>query len=75
VDGFWSVDVAPFPKSQYQLVTPPLDSSLKLTTSGEHPSVIFAEKLAVGACAVALTVINRKPKIGRRYFKFRWFRR
>ena len=53
VDGFFKVDVAPFPKSQSQTVGLPVEASVKLTTSGEHPVTGAAVKPAVGACAKA----------------------
>ena len=54
VDGFFRVDVAPFPKSQNQMVGFPDDESKKLTTSGEQPEAVAAVKLATGACARAM---------------------
>jgi len=44
------VEVVPLPRSQLQLVGLPVLRSVKLTTMGEHPEVLLAEKLAVG-CA------------------------
>jgi len=51
VDGFFKVDVAPFPKFQNQAVGFPVETSVKLTTRGEQPEAGAAVKIADGACA------------------------
>ena len=53
VEGFFKVEVAPLPKSHAQTVGLPVDASVKLTTSGEHPVTGVAVKPATGACAQA----------------------
>ena len=42
------------PKSHNQVVGLPVEASVKLTTSGEHPVTVAAVKLATGACAQAI---------------------
>src|SRR5690606_25687508 len=61
VDGFFSDELPPLPKSQYQLVGVPVLRSVNCTTTGEHPVVLLAEKAATGACALTLLgiVISR----------------
>lgn len=51
MEGFFSVEVAPLPKSQNQIVGLLREASEKLTTRGEHPETGVAVKLAVGAWA------------------------
>ena len=48
-EGDCAVDVPPSPKSQAQLVGPPVLVSVKLTVSGTEPVDGVAVKLAVGA--------------------------
>jgi hypothetical protein len=52
VDGFCSVEVAPLPRFQNQLVGLPVLRSENCTTIGEQPEVTLAEKSAV-VCALA----------------------
>ena len=53
------MDVAPFPRFQFHFMGLPVDWSWKLTTSGEHPDVRFAVKLAVCAKDRATQVISK----------------
>ena len=53
MDGFFKVEVAPFPKSQNQEVGLPAEPSLKLTTNGEHPDAEAVVKAAVGCAHTA----------------------
>src|SRR4051794_6723597 len=50
-DGCCAVDVVPSPKSQAQLVGPPVEVSVKVTTKGAVPDVGVAVNRAVGAGA------------------------
>ena len=61
MEGSFKVEVAPFPKSQNQLVGLPPDWSVKLTTSGEQPEVTAAVKLAF--CAREQIVQHRDKKV------------
>src|ERR1017187_7452005 len=54
--------VPPSPKSQAQLVTPPLDVSVKVTVSGTAPLVGLPVKLATGAPSSSVyTVVKLSP--------------
>ena len=48
--GFWSVDVPPSPKFQFQLVGVPVDVSVNVTESGAVPEVGVPVKLATDGC-------------------------
>ena len=56
-DGFWAVDVPPSPKVHDQLVTEPLDRSVKLTSSGASPPVGVPLNSAVGPAGGEPTVM------------------
>lgn len=55
--------VAPFPKSQNQLVGLPVERSWKLTTIGEQPEVTGAVKLAVCARDRAMHNKNKSVRV------------
>jgi hypothetical protein len=55
--GLWVVLVEPSPKLHDQLVTLPVEASVKVTARGAVPLVGLALNLATGAVAAGLTVI------------------
>ena len=56
--GFWTVEVVPLPRSQAQEVGAPVEVSVMVTDNGATPEATEVVKLAVGAGAVTVMVLD-----------------
>ena len=54
--------MVPFPRSHFQLVGLPVDSSLKCTTKGAHPAVILLENLAINCADAGIVAVKRRHR-------------